>query len=394
LEYFMSANIGLPSKRSDVAPFLAMDVLAEAARLEAEGRKIIHMEVGQPAAPAPKAALEASRLALEHGKIGYTAALGISGLRTRLSLHYKQTYGVDVPEERIMATTGSSAGFSLAFLAAFDPGDRIVLTAPGYPAYRNIIKALGLVPVELEVGPETRWSLTPDLIAKAQSDGPVKGVLVASPANPTGTMMTRDALQELVLLFDDEGIWFISDEIYHGLVYAGEQETALRNIRSGHHHQQLLEILLHDRLADRLDGVARTTCRPAERIAQSLYISPPELSQIAAVAALGRRQELEAVKDGYARNRNLLLKGLPEIGFDELLPVDGAFYIYAIQPFQQGQHSNLPRPCSTKQGSRPRRAWILTRFTARSTRDSPSPGRMATWNNGTCTGLSSCKLQR
>lgn len=325
----MSANIGLPSKRSDVAPFLAMDVLAEAARLEAEGRTIIHMEVGQPAAPAPKAALEASRLALEHGKIGYTAALGISDLRTRLSLHYKQTYGVDVPEERIMATTGSSAGFSLAFLAAFDPGDRIVLTAPGYPAYRNIIKALGLVPVELEVGPETRWSLTPDLLAKAQTDRPVKGVLVASPANPTGTMMTRDALQELVAYCADEGIWFISDEIYHGLVYSGEQETALRfsdqaiiiNSFSKYYCMTGWRIgwmVLPDQLV-----------RPAERLAQSLYISPPELSQIAAVAALDALQELEAVKDGYARNRDLLLKGLPEIGFDELLPVDGAFYIYA-----------------------------------------------------------------
>lgn len=325
----MSATIGLPSKRSDVAPFLAMDVLAEAARLEAEGRKIIHMEVGQPAAPAPKAALEASRLALEHGRLGYTEALGISDLRSRLSLHYKQTYGVEVAEERIMATTGSSAGFSLAFLAAFDPGDRIVLTAPGYPAYRNIIKALGLVPVELEVGAETRWSLTPDLIAKAQTDGPVRGVLVASPANPTGTMMTRDALQDLVTYCVDEGIWFISDEIYHGLVYAGEQETALRFSDQAIIINSFSKYYCMTGWRIGWMVLPQQLVRPCERLAQSLYISPPELSQIAAVAALDARQELEAVKDGYARNRDLLLKGLPDIGFDDLLPVDGAFYVYA-----------------------------------------------------------------
>ncbi|WP_417668923.1 pyridoxal phosphate-dependent aminotransferase [Roseibium sp.] len=317
------------SRRSDVAPFLAMDVLSEAARLEGQGRWIIHMEVGQPAAPAPQVALEAAREALEHGRLGYTEARGHLSLRTRLRQHYREAYGVDVPEERFMSTTGSSAGFNLIFLAAFDPDDRIVLTAPGYPAYRNILKALGLVPVEIEVGPETRWSLTPEHIAQAQKDGPVRGVLVASPANPTGTMMTPDALGELVRYCDDEDIWFISDEIYHGLVYDGEQTTALTTSDNAIVINSFSKYYCMTGWRIGWMVLPEKLMRPVERIAQSLYISPPELSQLAAAAALDASDELEKVKAGYAANRDLLLDGLPRIGFDKLLPVDGAFYVYA-----------------------------------------------------------------
>ncbi|MCK7611190.1 pyridoxal phosphate-dependent aminotransferase [Roseibium sediminicola] len=318
-----------PSRRSDVAPFIAMDVLAEAARLEAEGRKIVHMEVGQPSAPAPQAALEAARQALEHGRLGYTEALGIAPLRRALSAHYRSTYGVDVPSGRIMATTGSSAGFNLAFLAAFDPGDRVVLTAPGYPAYRNILKALGLVPVEIEVGAETRWSLTPEHLDKAQADGPVRGVLVASPANPTGTMMTPDALDDLVRYCEDAGIWFISDEIYHGLDYSSGQKTALETSQNVIVINSFSKYYCMTGWRIGWMVLPEQLVRPTERIAQSLYISPPELSQIAATAALGAVQELEAVKAVYAANRDLLVSGLPKVGLDKLLPVDGAFYIYA-----------------------------------------------------------------
>ena len=325
----MTENAFPPSRRSDVAPFIAMDVLAQAAELEAEGRRIIHMEVGQPSAPAPKAALASARMALEHGRLGYTEALGIRALRNALSAHYRKTYGVDVPARRIMATTGSSAGFNLAFLAAFDPGDRVVLTAPGYPAYRNILKALGLVPVEIEVGAETRWSLTPEHLEAAQKDGPVKGVLVASPANPTGTMMTPDALEDLIRYCDDAGIWFISDEIYHGLTYDGEQKTALETSQNVIIVNSFSKYYCMTGWRIGWLVLPEHLVRPTERIAQSLYISPPELSQIAAVAALETVQELEAVKAGYAANRALLLEGLPRIGLDRLLPVDGAFYIYA-----------------------------------------------------------------
>jgi aspartate/methionine/tyrosine aminotransferase len=318
-----------PSRRSDVAPFIAMDVLAEAARLEAQGRKIIHMEVGQPSAPAPKAALEAARKALDHGRLGYTEALGIRRLRDALAAHYRKAYGVEVPVERIMATTGSSAGFNLAFLAAFDPGDRIVLTAPGYPAYRNILKALGLVPVEIEVGAETRWSLTPAHLEEAQKQGPVKGVLVASPANPTGTMMTAEALEDLIRYCDAAGIWFISDEIYHGLAYDGDERTALETSQNAIIVNSFSKYYCMTGWRIGWLVLPEQLVRPTERIAQSLYISPPELSQIAAGAALTSVQELESVKAGYAANRALLLDGLPKIGLDRLLPVDGAFYIYA-----------------------------------------------------------------
>ncbi len=319
----------LPSRRSDVAPFIAMDVLSEAARLEAEGRHIVHMEVGQPSAPAPAAALAAARSALEHGCLGYTEASGIRPLRDALSAHYRRTYGVEVPAGRIMATTGSSAGFNLAFLAAFDPGDRIVLTAPGYPAYRNILKALGLVPVEIEVGRETRWCLTSAHLEEAQRDGPVRGVLVASPANPTGTMMSANALADLVRYCEDEGIWFISDEIYHGLDYDGEQRTALETSQNAIIINSFSKYYCMTGWRIGWMVLPEQLVRPAERIAQSLYISAPELSQIAATAALDAVEELEAVKAGYAANREMLLGGLPDIGLDRLLPVDGAFYIYA-----------------------------------------------------------------
>ncbi|MCR9282857.1 MAG: pyridoxal phosphate-dependent aminotransferase [Rhodobacteraceae bacterium] len=325
----MNQPLFQPSRRSDVAPFIAMDVLAEAARLEAQGRKIIHMEVGQPSAPAPKAALDMARKALDHGRLGYTEALGIRPLRAALAAHYRTTYGVDAPVERIMATTGSSAGFNLAFLAAFDPGDRIVLTAPGYPAYRNILKALGLVAVEIEVGEETRWSLTPAHLEEAQKEGPVKGVLVASPANPTGTMMTADALEDLIRYCEEAGIWFISDEIYHGLCYDGEEKTALETSQNVIIVNSFSKYYCMTGWRIGWLVLPEQLVRPTERIAQSLYISPPELSQIAAGAALNSVQELEAVKAGYAANRALLLDGLPKIGLDKLLPVDGAFYIYA-----------------------------------------------------------------
>lgn len=325
----MTKDVLSPSRRSDVAPFIAMDVLSEAAKLEAEGRKIIHMEVGQPSAPAPKAALAVARDALAHGRLGYTEALGIMPLRNALSQHYRKAYGVEVPVDRIMATTGSSAGFNLAFLAAFDPGDRVVLTAPGYPAYRNILKALDLVPVEIEVGEDTRWSLTPAHLEEAQKQGPVKGVLVASPANPTGTMMSPDVLDEMIRYCEDEGIWFISDEIYHGLDYAGEQKSALETSQNVIIINSFSKYYCMTGWRIGWMVLPENLVRPAERIAQSLYISPPELSQIAAVAALDSVQELEAVKAGYAANRILLLDGLPKIGFDKLLPVDGAFYIYA-----------------------------------------------------------------
>ncbi|SOC23990.1 pyridoxal phosphate-dependent aminotransferase [Stappia indica] len=323
-----------PSRRSEVEPFLAMDVLSRANTLEAEGRRILHMEVGQPGASAPAPVLAAARAALEGGRIGYTEARGITGLRQAIAGYYRDTHGLDVPLSRIVATTGSSAGFNLAFLAAFDVGDRVAITAPGYPAYRNILKALGLVPVEIEVGAETRWALTPELLEAAHREGPLKGVLVASPANPTGTMMTPQALKALSDACEALDIRFISDEIYHGLVFDGEQETALSFTDKAIVINSFSKYYCMTGWRIGWMVLPEDLVRPVERIAQSLYISPPELSQRAAAAAFDARDELEAVKAGYARNRALLLERMPQLGFTELLPVDGAFYLYAgIRPF-------------------------------------------------------------
>ncbi|WP_453960636.1 pyridoxal phosphate-dependent aminotransferase [Amorphus suaedae] len=311
-----------------------MDVLAEATRLEASGRSIIHMEVGQPGAPAPSAVLAAARAALE-GSLGYTEALGRGALRARIARHYHETYGVEVAPENVVVTTGSSAGFVLTFLAGFDAGARIALPSPGYPAYRNILKALDLVPVEIETTAETRWALTPDHLDRAAADGPLAGVLVASPANPTGTMMEPEALAALVRRSEDLGMWFVSDEIYHGLAYDGRRaasaletstDAIVVNSFSKYYCMTGWRIgwmVVPDRLV-----------RPIERLAQNLFISVPDLSQRAALAAFEAKDELERVREVYAENRALLLDRLPKLGFQTILPADGAFYLYAdITPF-------------------------------------------------------------
>src|SRR5215218_859003 len=195
-----------PSARSAVPPFVVMDVMAAAARLEAQGRRIIHMEVGQPAAPAPRTALEATRAALSSGRLGYTEALGIPSLRARIARHYAEAYGLEIAAEQVVVTTGSSAGFILAFLALFEPGDRIAVASPGYPPYRHILSALGCEPVPLEISAATNWSITEEALLAAHRIKPLNGVLVASPANPTGTMMRPDALRGLIAAAEAEGI--------------------------------------------------------------------------------------------------------------------------------------------------------------------------------------------
>src|SRR5712671_6754970 len=208
------------SGRSDVPPFMVMDVMAAAARIEAAGGHVIHMEVGQPAAPASRAALAAAHRALDQGRIDYTSALGIPSLRERIARHYRDTYGCAVDAGRIVVSTGSSGAFILAFLAMFEPGDRVAVTVPGYPPYRHILTALGCEPVLIETSNETRHALTGEALLAAHRKAPLKGVLVGSPANPAGTMMSREALAGLIAASEDAGIRFISDEIYHGLDYA------------------------------------------------------------------------------------------------------------------------------------------------------------------------------
>src|SRR3954465_8037658 len=205
-----------PSRRGLVPPFIAMDVLRAANAAEAAGRSVIHLEVGQPGTAAPQPVLDAARRALAEDRIGYTDALGIPPLREAISGHYREQYGVAVNPAEIVVTTGSSAAFQLAFLAAFEPGDRVALAAPGYPAYRNILTALGLEPVLIEVGENAHYQPSPELLADY---GDLAGLIVASPANPTGTMIAPDDLARLCAWCRDRGIRLVSDEIYHGITY-------------------------------------------------------------------------------------------------------------------------------------------------------------------------------
>lgn len=317
------------SARANVPSFIVMDVMAAAAEAEAGGRKIVHMEVGQPGTPAPRAAREAVARALEHNTLGYTLALGMPELRRRIARHYHDWYGLDVPAERVVITTGSSAGFVLAFLALFDPGARVGLPAPGYPCYRHILTALGLEPVAIPTTAAGRWMPTAEDLAAAETTGPLAGFLVASPANPTGTMLTEQRLAELTAYTRARGIAFISDEIYHGLTFGMPARTAL-----GYEPQAVVinSFSKYFSMTGWRIGwmiVPEALVRPIERLAQNLYIAPPAVSQVAALAAFDAHEELEANRRVYAANRALLLEALPRLGISDIAPADGAFYLYA-----------------------------------------------------------------
>jgi aspartate/methionine/tyrosine aminotransferase len=317
------------AKRGDIDPFIVMDMMRIANEREAAGADIIHMEVGQPATPAPAKVIEAAREALGAELLGYTDALGLPALREAIAQHYLQKYGVAVAPERIVVTTGSSAGFVLAFLAILDEGARVALPSPGYPAYRHILRALGNEPVLIETGAEGRWILTGEHLRNEAAGDGLQATLMASPANPTGTMLTNDALQQLIAVCDSLGLWFISDEIYHGLDFAQPAQTALA-------HSDAAIVVNSFSKYFSMTGwrigwmvVPPGLVRTIERLAQNLYISPPTLSQHAAIAAFDSVDELEGIKAVYARNRELLLDGLPGAGLGELLPADGAFYLYS-----------------------------------------------------------------
>ncbi|HZS65361.1 MAG TPA: aminotransferase class I/II-fold pyridoxal phosphate-dependent enzyme [Xanthobacteraceae bacterium] len=317
-----------PSRRSGVPPFMVMDVMAAAAHIEAAGGRVIHMEVGQPAAAAPSAAVAAARAALG-GPLAYTEALGIGSLRRRIARHYQEHYGLDLDPARVIITTGSSAGFILAFLAMYEAGDRVAVACPGYPPYRHILSALGCEPVLLETSAASRWAITPASLLAEHRRRPLRGLLVASPANPTGTMMKAEALAELIAVAEGEGIRVISDEIYHGLDYAYKAETAARLSGNAVIVNSFSKYFCMTGWRVGWTVAPETLVRPIERLQQNLAISVPTLSQIAAEAAFAGRAELEAVKQGYEENRAILSSGLPQAGLDKFLPVDGAFYLYA-----------------------------------------------------------------
>ncbi|HUC51528.1 MAG TPA: aminotransferase class I/II-fold pyridoxal phosphate-dependent enzyme [Xanthobacteraceae bacterium] len=333
-----------PSGRSGVPPFMVMDVMAAAARLEAQGRRIVHMEVGQPAVGAPSSAIAAVRAALGNGAHGYTETLGIASLRRRIARAYAQWHGLDIEPERIVVTTGSSAGFMLAFLAAFAAGDRVAVALPGYPPYRHILSALGCEAVAIDTNADSRWSITGESLLAQHRIKPLKGVIAASPANPTGTMMTGDALRDLIRCAEDAGIVVISDEIYHGLDYAFTAESAARFSQETIVINSFSKYFCMTGWRIGWMVVPPALVRAIERLQQNLAISVPTLSQIAAEAAFDSRDELEAIKRGYEDNRRILVEGLPGAGLTSFLPADGAFYLYAdISRFSNDSHAFAKR---------------------------------------------------
>jgi aspartate/methionine/tyrosine aminotransferase len=314
------------SCRGLVPPFIAMDVLRAATERAAAGADVIHLEVGQPGTPAPLAVREAARRALDTAAIGYTEALGIAALREAIAAHYRAQYALAVDPAEVVVTTGSSAAFLLAFLAAFEVGDRVALAAPGYPAYRNILSALGIETVLIEVGENTHYQPTPELLAQA---GPLDGLIVASPANPTGTMIGGDDLVHLTEYCHHRGIRLISDEIYHGITY--ETEAATARALSGETIVVNSFSKYYSMTGWRLGWMLAPSdlMRSIECLTQNFYISPPALSQLAAIAAFDCRSELDGHVARYRANRDRLIRALQSAGLSRFAPADGAFYLYA-----------------------------------------------------------------
>ena len=318
----------IPARRSQVAAFLALDIMADAARRERDGASIVHMEVGEPCHPPPRCVREAAIGALAGGRVGYTEALGRPSLRARIARHYRDTYGVCVDAERIVVTTGSSGGFILALLTLFEAGARVAISTPGYPAYRNMFQALGLETVALRPTAEDRFVVTAAAIEAAHAQAPLDGVLLMSPANPSGTLMQPEALRDVCRTCDRLGIAFISDEIYHGLTYDMAADTALRHTQSATIVNSFSKYFCMTGWRIGWLVLPPDLVRPIERLQQNLSISVPTLSQVGAEAAFDAAEELESIKAGYARSRALLLDALPRLGLGAFHPPDGAFYLY------------------------------------------------------------------
>ena len=315
------------ARRGLVPPFIVMDVLRAANDLEAAGEDVLHLEVGQPGTPAPAPVRAAAKAALESARLGYTDAMGVPSLRARIARNYAELYGVELDPRRVIVTTGSSGGFLLGFLSSFEPGDRVALAAPGYPAYRNILTSLGVEPVLLPCDLEHRFQPTVELLDQVAP--PLDGLILASPSNPTGTMLGRAALSDLVAYCADRGVRLVSDEIYHGIAYEEPAVSALELTDDAIVINSFSKY--YSMTGWRLGWMVlpEDLLRPVECLAQNLFISPPTLSQIAAETAFDCHQELDGYVAAYARNRAVLLRELPKAGFDRLAPADGAFYLYA-----------------------------------------------------------------
>ncbi|MGA9747445.1 MAG: pyridoxal phosphate-dependent aminotransferase [Nocardioides sp.] len=320
------------ARRANVPPFHVMDLLAAAGARQRSHGDLLNLVAGQPSTPAPMPVLAAAHQALDTHVLGYTEAVGTPGLRAAIAEHHRRFHGLDVDPDEVVVTTGSSGGFLLAFLAAFESGDRVAIARPGYPCYRNVLTALGCEVVELPTGPTTRFQPT---VAHLEAlDEPVQGLVVASPANPTGTMLSSTELADLARWCERSGVQLISDEIYHGIEYAAgsevhssawstSREAVVFNSFSKYFSMTGWRIgwmLVPDRLR-----------RPVDVLTGNFTICPPSLAQAAAVAAFtdAAYDECDGHVARYAINRTLLLEGLPRLGIDRLAPADGAFYVYA-----------------------------------------------------------------
>lgn len=313
------------SRRSAVDPFIVMDVMEAARAAEEAGRDIVHMEVGQPGTGAPAAARARLAAEMEKGPLGYTVALGRPDLRAAIAALYGEWYGLDLDPARVILTSGASGGFLLAFSALFDAGDRVGLGEPCYPSYRQILTAMSLVPVGLRTEAATRYQPVP-----AQLSADLAGLIVASPANPTGTILGRPELQALADVSASHDIALISDEIYHGLQYDGRAVSALEVTDEVYVVNSFSKYFSMTGWRLGWMVVPPDHVRVVERLAQNMFICPSHASQIAALGALSPegRAELDGHRAVYSRNRDILLDGLAAAGLTGTAPADGAFYVY------------------------------------------------------------------
>ena len=313
------------SNRGNVDPFIVMDVMENARKAEEQGEDIIHMEVGQPGTAVPKIAQDKLIEKMKNDSLGYTVALGLPELRLRIARLYRDWYKIDIDPNRVVVTSGSSGGFILSFASLFDAKQRIGIGSPGYPSYRQILKAQDLEPVLIETSMENRFQP----IAEDLKNRNLSGVLIASPANPTGSMLNFESMEALITTSIDEKISFISDEIYHGIEYENKAISALQITDDCYVINSFSKYFSMTGWRVGWMVVPESHIRQIERLAQNMFICAPHSSQVAALHALDCNEELEKNLDIYNKNRELMKKGLEEAGFTKTSPPDGAFYIYA-----------------------------------------------------------------
>lgn len=325
-----AGDVSQALRAAAVPPFHAMAMSAAASEREAAGHHVLHLEVGQPSSPAPTAARAAAVASIEAGlALGYTNAPGLMSLRRGLAEHDTARSGRAVDPAQVLVVAGASAGFTLAFLACFDTGDRVGVLEPGYPCYRNALLALGIEPVPIPVGPDTRWAPTAALLDRAHATGPLQGLIVASPSNPTGTVLGAESLAEVTGWCHAHGVQLVADEIYHGITYGTPAPSVL-----GHSDSVVMVNSFSKYFSMTGWRLGWMVVPPplvdvVERLQQNLYICAPHVSQVAGLAALDCRDELDGHVARYATNRRLLLDGLAAAGIDRTAEADGAFYVYA-----------------------------------------------------------------